>query len=385
VKALHDYLFRERAIAATRLEGGVETPLRFSGARAEHSAVRRTAGLFDFSFMASVDIAGPDALPFVERVQVRRVRRMEPGRICYTLLCRDDGTVLNDATVWCRAGGRYTLFTGRRSDAAHLGRSAGSFDVSLEDRSLGRAVCAVQGPLALRALEAAFPGHDWKTLPYFGFRTVDLEGAPCDIGRLGYTGEAGFEAIVEAAAGARLWQRLASAGAPLGIAECGLEAADILRIEAGFILFARELAHRVTPFELRMGWMVSGPGATFAGARALEPMRWRTPRRCLAGVAIEGAGTAIAAGAGPDAVPPTRPGMAFLTSAATSPLFARRIGLAFVDAEDRHPGTLVRLQTGERARVARLPFYDLAKVRPRRDWAACRPNPVSRGNEAVSR
>ncbi len=366
---LQDYLFRERAVAWADVASGAATPLRFTDARSEHAATRATAGLFDFSFMACFDIAGPNALTFLERLQTRAVRPMQPGEISYTLLCREDGGVLNDATLWYRGGGRYTLMTGRRSDAAHLRDVADGLDVALEDVSARRAICAVQGPHALRVLRDAFPGEAWETLPYFGFRTVDFEGGRCDVGRLGYTGEAGFEAIVDASAGARLWQRLAAAGAAFGLAECGFEAANTLRIEAGFILFACELARRVTPFELRLGRLAAAPRARFIGARALETLRWKEPASWLVGLDIETRGKPLATEPAPSIEMRPAPGEAVLTSVTASPLYGRPIALGFVHGEDRYPGTRVHLPSGHTARVARLPFYDPMKRRPRRTWS----------------
>lgn len=366
--SLRDHLIRDRGIAAVEVAPGVPTPLRFADPLLEHAATRRDAGLFDFSFMACFDIAGPDAMRYLERVQTRRLHAMAPGEIFYTLLCRSDGTVLNDATVWCRARGHYTLFTGRRSDDAHLAQSGHGLDVEVRDRSEARAACAVQGPRALQVLQAALPGHDWETLGYFRFRTVDFGGVPCDIARLGYTGEAGFEAVTDASMAATLWQRLARAGAALGLAECGFEAADTLRIEAGFILFSRELVQHVTPHELGLGRLVATSGPAFGGARALSPRRWRAPGRRLVGLLLDAADDAPAT-ALREEVP--LPGGAVLTSACRSPRLGRWIGLGFVTPEDAHPGT--RVATGERrATVARLPFYDPMKLRPRRGWCSPR-------------
>ena len=365
---LHDYLLRDRGIAWAEVAPEIAVPLRFTDPVAEHSATRRAAGLFDFSFMASFEVAGADATAFVERVQTRPAHRMGAGTIAYTLLLREDGTVLNDATLWRRENGGYTIFTGRRSDGPHLRSCAAGFDVAVEDASATRATCAVQGPLALRVLEATFPRRSWDTLPYFHFRSVDFEGAACDIARLGYTGEAGFEAVVDAAAAPRLWQRLASAGAPLGLAECGFEAANLLRIEAGFVLFAAELARPATPFELGLERLLDPGSARFLGARALRESRRSPPAARLAGLVIERRVARFALGAFIPAAVPVRGGHAFLTSEASSPLYRRPIGLGFVAYEDRWPGTSVRLQTGDVARVARLPFYDPSKRRPRRGW-----------------
>jgi glycine cleavage system aminomethyltransferase T len=289
---------------------------------------------------------------------------MACGQVAYTLACRDDASVLNDATVWRRATDHYTLFTGRRADWAHVLECGNGLDVVLSDVSSARATCAVQGPAASRVLRSAMPEHAWETLRYFHFRTVDFAGVTCDVARLGYSGEAGFELVAAAHAAPALWRRLAAAGAPLGLTECGFAAADALRIEAGFILFSRELVQRVTPFEINLGHFVSRTNPRCIGADALTRARGQPPARCLVGLVIEG-----------DAAPEVAlreatagPGQAVLTSACLSPLYRRWIGLGFVTPEDRTPGTRVALEGARRATVARLPFYDPMKVRPRREW-----------------
>lgn len=336
---------------------------RQDGLARQHAATRHAAGLFDFSFMACFDIAGPDARRYLERLQVRRLGAVGAGQLAYTLICRPDGSVLNDATVWHRGAGRFTLFTGRRSDREHLMACAEGFDVEVRDVSQARATFAVQGPFARRVLEAALPGHDWKALRYFHFRTLEADGVACDVARLGYSGEAGFELVTEAGAGPRMWQRLARADAGVGLVECSFEAADILRIEAGFILFSRELVQHVTPWELGLGRLVD-PSTGFVGSDALAKARRRAPCRSLVGLVLDAGG--------PSAEPPATagfpaPGRAVLTSACDSPLYGR-IGLGFVDGADRAPGTRVSLGHGARAAVARIPFYDPMKMRPRRGW-----------------
>src|SRR4029450_6710081 len=116
-----DRLFSARDIELLNISDGGAVPLRFSGARAEHLATRRAAGLFDFSFMEICELSGPKARSWLEHLQTRNLSQLAPGKIFYTLLLRDDGSVFNDATIWCHEPERYWLFTGRRGDCALLG------------------------------------------------------------------------------------------------------------------------------------------------------------------------------------------------------------------------------------------------------------------------
>jgi aminomethyltransferase len=148
----------------------------------------------------------------------------------------------------------------------------------------------------------------------------------------------------------------------MGLVECGFDAANSLRIEAGHILFTRELAAPVTPFELGFGRLVDFHGRDFVGARVLRHARWAEPKCRLVGLMPAGD-----ARSGAQAPVELDEGTAAMTSDCHSPLFERRIGIGFAAAADAGPGSSVALVGGGRARVARLPFYDPAKALARRD------------------
>lgn len=361
--------FKERNIALLDVAEGVFTPSRFASAREEHLASRRTAGLFDFSFMACFEIAGVDALAYLQYLQSRNLHSLGPGRIMYTLLCRDDGGVLNDATVWRHDGDNYWLFTGRRSDAGHLRNAAVGFDVTLTDHSGRFAVIALQGPDSAAILGRCFPRQQFDRLAYYGFTRARFGADPGWIARLGYAGERGYELVTHAAGGAGLWEQLLAAGQPMGLRECGFRAADSLRIEAGHILFQRELAAPVTPSELGLTRLVSYYGAEHIGSQVLKALRWTAPKRQLVGLLpdrIREPELSAAERFRPELLQNVRPGTGCVTSLCMSPVFARPLALGFVTYEDRYPGTQVALADGHSAEVARLPFYDPGKILPRR-------------------
>lgn len=306
----------------------------------EHLATRRAAGLFDFSFMSLVEVAGPGAQGFLERLQTRLVAVLEPGQIAYTLLLRGDASVFVDATLWRHVDSRWWIFTGRRGDVAWIVALASGFDVDVRDRSGEFAILALQGPRSLERLEA--PPR------YFRFLEARVEGFPAWVARLGYSGELGVEILVPFADGPALSSRLAQSGAR----PCGFEAANSLRIESGYILFGNELPARPDPFELGMDRLVTGHA--YVGVEALRKKRFAGPLRKLVGLVPTG--STRVRGMQPDAQ---------LTSETWSPLFGRAIGMGFAPAGDCAPGTLVRVEDGRLARCARLPFYDPARARPR--------------------
>jgi aminomethyltransferase len=350
--------FAERRIESLHLSPDCTVPLHFSEPRAEHLATRAAAGLFDYSFMGFFEFEGPGARACLERLQTRRLSRIDAGALFYTLLLLEDGNVLNDATLWCLGPQRYWLFTGRRWDYSWLKSRCGGFDVELRDHSGQFSVLALQGPRSPAILQGLLAPGTIAALRYFRFITAEIAGAACRIGRLGYSGELGYEIVVPAAQGADLWRALLAAGKDAGMAECGFKAADSLRIESGHVLYSRELGPRLNPYELGMERLLDLHGRDFIGAAALRARRHRQPVRCLAGIVpLAGSRKRGRARSLPRAQ---------MTSEAHSPIFACNLALGFVATEALRPGSLLQLADGRLARSARLPFYDPGRVLPRR-------------------
>jgi aminomethyltransferase len=280
----------------------------------EHLATRRGAGLFDFSFMGLYEFHGKREL---QALQTRDLDALVPGRIAYTLLLKPDGAVLIDATVWCLDTERYWLFAGKR-------RAYGGHDLSG-----AFTILALQGPASGRVLARLVGKEAVLSLRYFQiFETRDLL-----IGRIGYSGELGYELLVPAGEAAALRDKLLNMNE---LTECGWPAADSLRIESGYVLFDREIDGRANPREL--GLERFAPGRTFPVARRLvgleileDPARMDAPA-------------------------------AQVTSECFSPTLGKPIALGFANSDT---GNLVRLADGRAARVARLPFYDPQRLRPR--------------------
>lgn len=364
--------FVERHVAMNELSPDVLVPARFGDVATEHMAVRRSAGLFDFSFMSCFELEGSGCSRFLNWMQTRDLSRLKPGRIAYTLLCRSDGSVFIDATVWSLGGGRFWLFTGRRSDVDFVRSGAVIFDTTVYDRSGQYSVIALQGPQSRDILERVGLSSAASGLPYYRFVRTEFMNSPVFVARLGYTGEHGYELLVDSTRAVQLWRNIQQAGAPDGLKECGFDAANSLRIEAGYILFATELLHRVTPYALGYGRLARNPYVhRYMGATGLKRLYTREPPVRLVGLVPVRDGdptvTTVTRDLGGDGVkaPPVGRARACLTSAARSPLFGRWLGMGYVDSDDRHPGSLVHFADGAAARVARLPYFDPPRVRAR--------------------
>jgi len=350
-----------RCADTVALAPGIETPRCFSDAAGEHLATRRAAGLFDFSFMYCVEIAGAGSGDFLAALQTRAVDTLPCGRIAYTLLLRDDGSVLIDATLWRLDSDRYWLFTGRRDDAEYIADFARAYDVALTDRSTLQSVMAVQGPASATIIERTLGTANVRALPYFSFTQLAFAGAECRLARIGYSGELGYEIVIPDAAAPALWSALVETGNDHGLREGGFAAIDSLRIEAGHLLFTRELAARAAPAELGLMRLIDFYRQEFCGAAAVRAHRWSLPARRLVGLLpLHGARFA------PQATTARTRGAGTLTSTAWSPIMECELGLGFVAAGDAYAGSTVKLDSGAAAKVARLPFYDPARRLPRR-------------------
>lgn len=345
--------FARRGVPMQPLASGGQVPLRFSTPDAEYQATRQRAGLFDFSFMGAWDFHGAAAGEALGRLQSRDPLRLAPGRIVYTLLLDDAGRVFIDATVWRLGPQHWRLFTGRPSDTAHIQARVQQSGAAVQERCGRDAVLALQGPRSAAILAALLGPALLRELPYFGFAETRFEGLRLLLGRIGYSGELGYELVLEQAGATRLWQVLLERGQAHGLLECGFESADMLRIECGHILFTRELANPVSPAALGLQRLVEAahcartglPGGLAAG---------KPPASRLAGLVFPEDGAAKG----------RRGWLARISSECYSPSLGRRVALAWLPVRAQ-PGDEAHCEDGRPARVSALPLLASTRVRPR--------------------
>ena len=322
----------------------------FGDARGEALACRERCALFDFSFMSRGRVCGARAVAVLSRFQPRPVHTLAPGRVCYALRVSALGHVEADLTIWNLGGGCYEVMSGRRADIADLAalRAEG---LHVEDLSDTTRIFAVQGPLALDALSDLADIKALQALDYFAHTEVEVGGVSCRVGRLGYTGEKGFELVLDANDGPTLWALLAER-----MPTAGFAAADCLRIEAGFVLFANECRVRPTPAELGLD--------RFAAAAR------RVPRQRL--VCFEAATEVSLSVWQPasSALRLPRPGTITISSACLSVVTGKPLGLGFVVPDGDRVGHVVRDPCGvfQNVSLVSLPAYDPTKRRARGAW-----------------
>ena len=248
---------------------GWDMPLHYSTARAEHRAVREHCGLFDVSHMGQLEVSGPGARAGLARCLTNDIGQIGPGQGQYTLMCEDDGGVIDDLIAYALPD-RYLLVVNASNVAACRERLEERLPdgAHLADRSPEMAMLALQGPRwadALRPL-AATPAA--FSLDYFAIAEDVIAGVPCLIARTGYTGEPGVELMCPWDRAPAVWDALMGvAGAP---APVGLVARDTLRLEMGYPLYGQELSRDRTPIEAGLKWPATSPAAGFFGADVMR-------------------------------------------------------------------------------------------------------------------
>ncbi len=286
---LHDR--HVRAGAKFAAFGGWSMPLEYAGAGvlAEHTAVRTAVGVFDVSHLGKARVSGPGAAAFVNRCLTADLGKIAPGQAQYTLICNDEGGVVDDLIAYLVSPEEVFLIPNAANGAqvvAMLGAQAPA-DVTVVDQHHDHAVLAVQGPHADEVLRAAgLPtGHG-----YMSFVVVEHGGAPLIVCRTGYTGERGYELVTPSAAAPAVWDAVVAAGEPYGIQPAGLGARDTLRTEMGYPLHGAELSPVISPVQARLGWAVGWAKETFFGAEALRAEKAVGPSRVLRGLKAVGRG-----------------------------------------------------------------------------------------------
>ena len=251
---------------------GWEMPVQYRSILEEHKAVRRVAGLFDVSHMGEVDVRGPDAARYLNRLVTNDVARLHPGRVLYTPMCYPSGGVVDDLLIYMRGPDDYFLCINAGNidkDLAWMHAQAAGYAVTIQDRSADYALLALQGPRAESILQG-LTGAKLGALKYYHFAEGTVAGVHCLISRTGYTGEDGFELYHAAGDAVALAEALFAAGHASGLELAGLGARDSLRLEAGYPLYGHEVTADLSPLAAGLGWTVKlDKGEDFIGRAAL--------------------------------------------------------------------------------------------------------------------
>lgn len=343
---------------------GWSMPVRYGSETAEHNAVRTTAGLFDLSHMGEIEVTGPEAGRALDRALVGRPSKIGLGRARYSMICAEDGGIIDDLVVYRLEAERYLVVANAsnvHAVAPALTERAEGYDAVVRDASAEWALIAVQGP-ASAAIVAAVTDLDVPSLRYYAIDAGKVAGTDVLLARTGYTGEDGFEVYCAPSAAAAVWEAITEAGEPHGLIPAGLACRDTLRLEAGMPLYGHELSRETTPFEANLGRVVSFDKPDgFVGDAALAVRRDEGPRSTLVGLVATGRRSPRAGYTVVDPVAGDEIGI--VTSGSPSPTLGRPIAMAYVRPELAVTGTKVQVVvrgSHEDAEIVDLPFYSRA-------------------------
>ncbi len=309
---------------------GYQMPMNYAGGiMEEHHTVRKAVGVFDVSHMGNFFITGPDAVRAVDAIVTNDISSLAVGHAAYTVMCNDDGGIIDDLIVYKLAADHVLLVVNasrRAIDAAHIEAHLQG-QASFADRSDDYVLLAVQGPQAA-ALLATLVRDDLAPVPSFGvIEATSHSGLALMMARTGYTGEDGFEVLIANADAPAFFTDLCAAGESFGLKPIGLGARDTLRLEAKFPLYGNDISLETNPLEAGLAWVVKlNKAVPFVGQAALQTIKARGLTRRLRGVVMEARGV-------------LRPGYTLyagdvaigtLTSGTMSPSLGHAVGMAYV-------------------------------------------------------
>lgn len=352
---------------------GYSMPIQYSSIVTEHSATRTAAGLFDISHMGRLRFEGERAAELLDHLLTRRVGDMEIGRVRYSLMCNENGGILDDVLLShleTPSGRKFFLLVVNASNrpkilkwiAPHL---ADFPDVEFADVTEATAMISIQGPAAESIVTPLFPPKVAR-LKYYRSEVTEQMSKSCIVSRTGYTGEDGFELIVRSEDAMRVWENLILAGRDSGIEPVGLGARDTLRLEAAMPLYGHELSEEIDPISAGLKFAVNfddarGAARHFLGRETLEQRAASPPPHTRVGLKLTGR---RAAREGAKLIDRDNRTVGEVTSGSFSPSLQCPIAMAYLDSQVATPGMSIDVDIrGSRAagEIVELPFYKRAR------------------------
>jgi aminomethyltransferase len=360
------------------------------GPIAEYWACRERVAIMDLSPLRKFEVIGPDAEALMQLAVTRNMKKLAINQVVYTAMCYDHGGMIDDGTVFRIGQNNFRWICGDDYCGVHLRELAAKHGLKVWVKTATDQLhnVGVQGPRSrevLASLVVTPPAEPTVSeLKWFRFTVGRLNGIPVVVSRTGYTGELGYEVFCHPDRAPEVWDAIMEAGEPHGIKPLGLQALDMLRIEAGLAFAAYEFCDQTDPFEAGIGFAAPKEKADpYVGSEALKRRR-ETPSKKLVGLDIDG-NEAIGHG---DCVHVGRAQIGVVTSATRSPILGKTIALARLDVTYAELGAKVEIgkldgqQKRIPATVVRFPHFDPDKTRvrseaPTQDAQAAASDPAS--------
>jgi aminomethyltransferase len=344
---------------------GFEMPLFYKGVIVEHLAVRNSVGIFDISHMGRVIVEGADSERFLNYIITNDVSKLLPNSAQYTVMCNENGGIIDDFVLYRLEKEKFMVIpnaANREKDYNWIVKNSKSFNVKIKEISDEVAMFAVQGPNTERTLQKI--SEELNGIERFKCAPLRLADIDVFVSRTGYTGEDGFEIFVWNASLAKpdnavkLWKTILEAGKPFGIEQCGLEARDTLRLEAGLCLYGNDIDENTTPLEAALSFVVKLQKDNFIGKETLQKQKNEGIKRKRVGIRIVEQGIPRR---GHEIYNDKREKIGYITSGTFSPLLKYGIGMAYVQTSQALEGNAINVKIRERlvnGKIASFPLYD---------------------------
>ena len=342
---------------------GYKIAREYSNTELEYTSMRNTAGVLDITPMHKYDIKGKDAIKFVDKLVTRDVTQIKPNQVMYIIWCNEDGNVIDDGTVFCFDTNHLRIFCAERN-LNWFSDTAIGFDAEVNDVSDSIAALAFQGPLSCKILHLLNVKNIEHLKPFF-FDSFDLNGSNVTISRTGFSGDLGYEIWCNPQDAINVWDSLFKFNRDYKVLPAGMNALEMVRIEAGFIqpnadFMSAEQALRPnrmrTPFELGMGWLVDLNKNYFTGKKSLINLKNKSLTKKLVGLDIQGDKPAI----GSVLYDKNKKEIGIVTAGMWSPSLKSNIAFGYVDKDHMKIGSKVFAE-----------IYHPEELEYKKIWAEC--------------
>jgi len=343
---------------------GYKVAKEYSSTELEYTSMRNTAGVIDITPMHKYEIKGDDAKKFVNKLITKDISKIKPNQVSYGIWCNEDGMVIDDGTIFCFNENHFRIFCAERN-LNWFSDTSTDFDVTIEDISQSIAALAFQGPLSCKILNL-LKVESIENLKPFHFDKYDLENHNVTISRTGFSGDLGYEIWCDPSQAIEVWDSLFKFNRDYKVLAAGMNALDMVRIEAGFIqpnadFMSAEQALRPNrmrnPYELGLGWLVNFDKDYFTGKTALIKIKQKPLEKKLVGLDIEGDKPAFGSVIYDD----LKNEIGIVTAAMWSPTLKSNIAIGYVNKDFMKIGSTVYAE-----------IYHPEELEYKKIWANCK-------------
>jgi aminomethyltransferase len=338
---------------------GYNMPVSYEGVTAEHLTVRESVGVFDVSHMGEFLVAGENALALIQKVTSNDASKLEIGDAQYSCFPNEDNGIVDDLICYRIQEHQYLLVVNASNiekDWNWISKYNENFNADLEDVSDEYSLLAIQGPMAVEAMQSLSP-LNLAEISFYKFKVGEFAGVEnVIISATGYTGSGGFEIYCKNSEAEQIWNKVFDAGAAYDIKPIGLAARDTLRLEMGYCLYGNDIDDTTSPIEAGLSWITKFT-KDFINADYLAKQKEQKPERKLVAFELDERGIPRH---GYDIVDENGNTIGNVTSGTMSPCLQKGIGMGYVPLSFIKPGTKIYIQVRKKAipaSIVKLPFY----------------------------